>query len=104
MCRYLFWSDWGFTASISRAGMDGSVRTLIISTRLGWPNALTIDYDTNKLWWGDAHLDYIECVLHTHTGADPGIFEGGRGVPSSSLLLSLSPLPPLPFPVRSRAP
>lgn len=58
--RYLFWSDWGFTASIGRAGMDGSTRTVIVSARLAWPNALTVDYDTNKLWWGDAHLDYIE--------------------------------------------
>ena len=60
--RYLFWSDWGFTPSIGRAGMDGSMRTVIINTRLGWPNALTVDYDTNRLWWGDAHLDYIEWV------------------------------------------
>jgi len=40
--------------------MDGSTRTVIVSARLAWPNALTVDYDTNKLWWGDAHLDYIE--------------------------------------------
>jgi len=60
--RYLFWSEWGFTSSISRTGMDGSVRMTVISTRLAWPNALTVDYDTNKLWWGDAHLDYIESV------------------------------------------
>lgn len=60
--RYLFWSDWGFTPSISRAGMDGTLRAVIIDTRLGWPNALTVDYDTNKLWWADAHLDYIESV------------------------------------------
>ena len=51
--------------------MDGSLRTVVINTRLGWPNALTIDYDTHKLWWGDAHLDYIESVtqptyLHLH--------------------------------------
>jgi len=50
--------------------MDGSLRTVVINTRLGWPNALTVDYDTNKLWWGDAHLDYIECVtfrIYYHT-------------------------------------
>jgi len=45
--------------------MDGSTRTVIVSTRLGWPNALTVDYVTNKLWWGDAHLDYIEYVYFT---------------------------------------
>jgi len=45
--------------------MDGTLRTVVINTRLGWPNALTVDYDTNKLWWGDAHLDYIECVTYS---------------------------------------
>jgi len=58
--RYLFWSDWGYTPSICRAGMDGSVRMVVINTQLGWPNALTVDYVTNRLWWGDAHRDYIE--------------------------------------------
>ena len=26
---------------------------------MAWPNALTIDYFTDKIWWADAHLDYI---------------------------------------------
>lgn len=57
---YLYWSDWGVQPCIGRLGMDGSGYTLIITEKLGWPNGLTIDYETNRLWWADAHLDYIE--------------------------------------------
>ena len=35
----------------------------IVSTikgdNLAWPNALTIDFFSEKLWWADAHLDYV---------------------------------------------
>ena len=58
--RYLFWTDWGLSPYIGRIGMDGSNRTKVITTKLGWPNGMTIDFITNRLWWADAHLDIIE--------------------------------------------
>ncbi|CAH1789469.1 unnamed protein product [Owenia fusiformis] len=57
---YLFWTDWGLAPYIGRIGMDGTNRSKIITQKLGWPNALTIDLVTNRLWWADAHLDYID--------------------------------------------
>lgn len=42
-----------------RMGMDGSERRVIISEHMGWPNALTIDYVTERIIWADARLDYI---------------------------------------------
>jgi len=42
--------------------MDGSDPRKIISDKLGWPNALTVDYETGNIWWADAHLDCIEYV------------------------------------------
>ncbi len=45
--------------------MDGDNKTFtsLLSTAKGdpvaWPNALTIDFFTDKIWWADAHLDYI---------------------------------------------
>ena len=42
---------------------DNSTFSRIVSTaggdNLAWPNALTVDYFTDKIWWADAHLDYI---------------------------------------------
>ncbi|XP_076088432.1 low-density lipoprotein receptor-related protein 2-like [Mytilus galloprovincialis] len=57
---YLYWTDWNLSPYIGRIGMDGSNATRIIKEKIGWPNALAIDYETDRLWWGDAHLDFIE--------------------------------------------
>lgn len=41
--------------------------------RIVWPNALTIDYTSKKLFWADAKEDYIAyCGLD---GSDPRIGE-----------------------------
>jgi len=32
---------------------------VVSKDRLGWPNALTIDYVTDEIIWADAKLDYI---------------------------------------------
>lgn len=58
--RYAYWSDWSKDAYIGSIGMDGSSYKKIITRKLGWPNALTVDFETNRLWWADAHLDWIE--------------------------------------------
>ena len=47
--RYMYWSDWGIPATIERASMDGTNRTVLHNTGLQWPNALTIDYDNQTL-------------------------------------------------------
>uniref|UniRef100_A0AAQ5Z5D7 Low-density lipoprotein receptor-related protein 2 n=1 Tax=Amphiprion ocellaris TaxID=80972 RepID=A0AAQ5Z5D7_AMPOC len=57
---WLYWTDWGDTAYIGRAGMDGKNVTAIITTKLEWPNALTIDYTTNKIFFADAHLNFLD--------------------------------------------
>lgn len=60
--RYVYWADWGHRAYIARIGMDGTNKSVIISTKLEWPNAITIDYTNDHLYWADAHLGYIEYV------------------------------------------
>ena len=40
--------------------MDGAARTTLHDTSLIWPNALTLDYDSQMLYWADASLDKIE--------------------------------------------
>lgn len=57
--RYLYWTDWGDSPHIGKAGMDGSNETIIVNKGLGWPNALTISFETDELFWGDAREDYI---------------------------------------------
>lgn len=39
--------------------MDGSDFFKLKEDDLGWPNAITVDYFSNKIFWGDAHLNEI---------------------------------------------
>ena len=58
--RWVYWSDWGAPARIERSSMDGAARSILHNTSLTWPNALTLDYDSQVLYWADASLDKIE--------------------------------------------
>lgn len=40
--------------------MDGSSRSVIVDTKITWPNGLTLDYVTERIYWADAREDYIE--------------------------------------------
>ena len=56
----MYWTDWGTVAKIERASMDGTSRSVLHRTNLVWPNALTLDYPTQTLYWMDASLDKLE--------------------------------------------
>lgn len=43
---YLYWTDWGDHSLIGRIGMDGSGRSIIVDTKITWPNGLTVDCQT----------------------------------------------------------
>ena len=61
--KMLFYTDWGYgNEHIGRMHMDGSNHEKIITTRVSWPNALTIDYATEILYYADAHLNVIGYV------------------------------------------
>lgn len=56
----MYWTDWGARPKIEKAALDGTQRSVLINTSLGWPNGLSIDYRERKLYWGDAKTDKIE--------------------------------------------
>ena len=56
----MYWTDWGANPKIEQAEMDGSARQAIVTGNMAWPNGLTIDQATNRLFWADAKLDKIE--------------------------------------------
>lgn len=62
----MYWSDWSSgtsqTGKIEYAWMNGNHRKVLIASDLQWPNGLTIDYFSRKLYWCDAYLDKIEKV------------------------------------------
>jgi len=70
---YLYFTSWHLQAYIAKMGMDGSNFSRILNWNDGiaWPNALSIDYFTDRIYWADAHLDYIAYAdlegRHRHT-------------------------------------
>ncbi|XP_035230565.1 low-density lipoprotein receptor-related protein 8-like [Stegodyphus dumicola] len=56
---WMFWADWGEPSKIERAGMDGTHRSTIISKDIRWPNGLTVDLTSQKLFWADAKFHVL---------------------------------------------
>lgn len=56
---FLFYTDWGQLPHIGRVDMNGQNRMNLIKKDLIWPNALTVDYVTDKIFWADGRLKYI---------------------------------------------
>jgi len=46
----MFWTDWGQTAKIERAFMDGEDRRVLHEVGLSQPNGITIDYAEQKIY------------------------------------------------------
>ena len=59
---WMYWTDWGSDAKIERCGMNGQQRRAIITSSkiaIIWPNGLTLDYTSNRLFWTDAKLHRV---------------------------------------------
>ena len=58
--RWLYWTDIGTVDRILRASMDGSSMAVLHDTSLSLPYSLTMDYDSQILYWADYSLNKIE--------------------------------------------
>ncbi|XP_071524036.1 sortilin-related receptor-like isoform X2 [Panulirus ornatus] len=58
---YLFITDWSESSpKVARAYLDGSnLMTLFGVGVVGWPNGITVDFQTERIFFADAKLDYI---------------------------------------------
>ncbi|VEN53212.1 unnamed protein product [Callosobruchus maculatus] len=68
MTRWLFWTDWGENPRIERIGMDGTNRSTIINTKIYWPNGLTLDIATQRVYFADSKLDFIDFCYYNGSG------------------------------------
>ncbi|CAH2090680.1 unnamed protein product [Euphydryas editha] len=66
--RWLFWTDWGENPRIERVGMDGTQRMAIITTKIYWPNGLTLDTATQRVYFADSKLDFIDFCYYNGSG------------------------------------
>lgn len=86
----MFWTDWGASPKIETAYLNGENRQTIISSSLGWPNDIALDYATTKIYWIDAQTDKIEHADYTGSSRGylllkPGIHPFGVDIYGSSL-------------------
>ncbi|XP_042228900.1 sortilin-related receptor-like isoform X2 [Homarus americanus] len=58
---YLYITDWSDTSpKVARAFLDGTnLITLFGIGTVGWPNGITIDFQSERIFFADAKLDYI---------------------------------------------
>lgn len=66
--RWIFWTDWGENPRVERIGMDGTMRETIINTKIYWPNGLTLDTSTKRVYFADSKLDFIDFCYYNGTG------------------------------------
>ena len=59
----MYWTDWALQPFVGRAWMDGSNFIKVITSGIYWPNAITIDYYTDRIYVADAKIDNIMYVL-----------------------------------------
>ena len=57
---HIYWTDWGLNPRIEKITLSRENRHVIVTSNLYWPNILTIDFTTSRLYWVDARFDRIE--------------------------------------------
>lgn len=66
---WMYWTDWeedeidDSVGRIEKAWMDGFNRQIFVTSKMLWPNGLTLDFHTHTLYWCDAYYDHIERVF-----------------------------------------
>uniref|UniRef100_A0A914RIG7 Uncharacterized protein n=1 Tax=Parascaris equorum TaxID=6256 RepID=A0A914RIG7_PAREQ len=50
--------------------MDGSDRHILVDTKIYWPNTIALDLTTDRVYFADSKLDYIDFVNYDGTGSD----------------------------------
>lgn len=64
----MYWTDWeedeidASVGRIEKAWMDGYSRQVFVTSKMLWPNGLTLDSRANVLYWCDAYYDHIERI------------------------------------------
>ncbi|XP_051044350.1 low-density lipoprotein receptor-related protein 8 isoform X9 [Phodopus roborovskii] len=60
--RFMYWSDWGFQAKIEKSGLNGADRQTLVSDNIEWPNGITLDLLSQRLYWVDSKLHQLSSI------------------------------------------
>ncbi|XP_074652666.1 sortilin-related receptor-like isoform X2 [Tubulanus polymorphus] len=75
---YMFWTDWSSrNPCIMKANLDGDNATVVIDkANVHWPNGITVDDQTERIFWTDGYLKRIGSA--TINGRDIRFIAQGR--------------------------
>lgn len=59
LCSFIYWTDWGNSARIEKAGLNGGDRTALVTDNIVWPNGVTLG---NR----NTHVTLVLCALFIH--------------------------------------
>ncbi|CAO2635829.1 Low-density lipoprotein receptor [Lemmus lemmus] len=59
---FMYWTDWGTPAKIKKGGLNGVDIYSLVTEDIQWPNGITLDIPSGRLYWVDSKLHSISCI------------------------------------------
>ncbi|XP_030638418.1 low-density lipoprotein receptor [Chanos chanos] len=60
--NFMYWTDWGNVAKIEKSGLNGAGRQALVSDNILWPNGITLDMVSQRLYWVDSKLHTLSSI------------------------------------------
>ncbi|KAL1781382.1 low-density lipoprotein receptor isoform X1 [Sigmodon hispidus] len=59
---FMYWTDWGTPAKIKKGGLNGVDIYSLVTENIQWPNGITLDIPSGRLYWVDSKLHSISSI------------------------------------------
>uniref|UniRef100_G1SDS2 Low density lipoprotein receptor n=1 Tax=Oryctolagus cuniculus TaxID=9986 RepID=G1SDS2_RABIT len=59
---FMYWTDWGVPAKIEKGGLNGVDVYSLVTEDIQWPNGITLDLSSGRLYWVDSKLHSISSI------------------------------------------
>ncbi|XP_049732869.1 low-density lipoprotein receptor isoform X2 [Elephas maximus indicus] len=59
---FMYWTDWGTPAKIKKGGLNGVDIYSLVTEDIQWPNGITLDLSSGRLYWVDSKLHSISSI------------------------------------------
>ncbi|XP_048198183.1 low-density lipoprotein receptor [Perognathus longimembris pacificus] len=59
---FMYWTDWGTPAKIEKGGLNGMDVYSLVTEDIQWPNGITLDLASGRLYWVDSKLHSISSI------------------------------------------
>ncbi|XP_068192271.1 low density lipoprotein receptor a [Antennarius striatus] len=60
--NFVYWTDWGNPAKIEKGGLNGGDRNALVTDNIVWPNGITLDLLSQRLYWVDSKLHTLSSI------------------------------------------